>query len=196
MPDRSEQVVMQVEASLLSTMPRLPSCCAPHGLTAVDRIPMRIPSPTPRSRFIDGGAGVVSLVSGVARIIAALRVTQVDGWPVCVRCRRRRGLFRTLTRLFFWGGLVAMVAGFLVPLVTGVVDPVFMVPALGGPGFMLVSSVTLTVGQPARIAGLQTLPDGTAVRFTNTHPEFVRQIREILGDRWVTGPGTATGDKP
>lgn len=143
---------------------------------------MPIPSPNRRSRFGQSGPGALGAVAGAARTVATLRVVPVSDWPVCARCRRRRRGLRIATRVMFWGGLVAFLGGFAVPVAlgqTGEADPAFHIPILGGLALTLLSAVALTRSQPARIARARATPDGAAVQFVAPHPEFVRQLREV-----------------
>lgn len=181
------RTVGQVPALVLRELSRLPSCCAPHGLPAADRISMPIPSPTRHSRFREAGAGALGMVAGAARTAATLRVVPVTNWPVCTRCLRRRRALRIVTRLMFWGGLVAFLGGFAIPVAIGQVgqaNPALLVPILGGLALMLLSAVALALGQPARIARVRATPDGAAVQFIDPHPEFVRQMRAVAGAHW------------
>jgi hypothetical protein len=192
---RSHERQMGIEAAVLRDADGFPSRCSRHGRTAVAwadfRIISRPPPPTGSRVTRLPWAGILDIIRELAWFTMHVKATPVRRWPACSRCRVRRLGCGALTRILFWGGLLAFLAalagGLGARMVTGEYAPGWvMAPLLGGFGAMLAAAIPLTVGRWDKIARAETTVDGGWVRFTRPHPGFSDQMHDRFGHAWRT----------
>lgn len=79
--------------------------------------------------------------------------------------------------------IVGCVAGATIRAVTDeYAPPWLMAPVLVGLASLLASTIPLTYAQPSRIARAWVTRDGERVRLIDPDPEFVREVRRLLGE--------------
>lgn len=78
--------------------------------------------------------------------------------------------------LLFAGGLAALLGAFVVGGLLAGDQPWLLVPILAGFAAILLSPVPLTRATLPRLTRTETTSDGTAVRITDPHPEFVARL--------------------
>jgi hypothetical protein len=108
--------------------------------------------------------------------LRAVRVVRVTGWPLCSRCLRIRRIYRIVAGLLFFGGLAALSAAFIVGGLMDGDQPMLLLPILAGFAAILLSAVPLARCALPRLTRIETTSDGTAVRITGSHPEFVARL--------------------
>lgn len=103
-----------------------------------------------------------------------LKLVKVDGWPLCAACARTRAIALILANVLFWGGLIAVIAGFA----SG------NLPALlGGIAAILGSVVPFSSGSLPRLTQTEASADGQSILVNNAHPTFVTELRGLtVGD--------------
>lgn len=177
--------VVTIDAAVLSAAEDLPRHCARHGRPAT-----RLRSFWITERF--------SLRQHVKEQLtrqfrASAPPVRVRDWPFCPRCTRRLYLglliavgigavgFVTCTGTFLGGAIARYASG-------QYVNPVIAVPFFLGFALMLFAPIPAVWASPNTLARARVTEDGAAVRFTDPHPEFSRQMRARFGPAWPEPP--------
>jgi len=169
-------VAVDVSAEWLEGGPELPDRCVRHGLPAVRRADFVIrsrPKISPRRRLLVPGYTALDRAAEYRRAVRWVRVT---GWPLCATCVRDRRVYLGLASVLFFGGLVALVAAFAAGAVLNGTQPLLLIPILAGFAAMLLSPVPFSHGSLTRLTRTETTSNGSAVRVTDPHPEFVARL--------------------
>lgn len=170
------RVSVYVSADWLSGGPQLPDRCVRHGRPAARRADFVIrsrPNISSRRRLLVPGYTAANRAEEYLRAVKSVRVT---GWPLCATCVRDRRVYLGLTWLLFFGGLAALVAAFVAGAVMAGTQPLLIVPILAGFAGMLLSPIPFIRGSLTRLTRTETTSDGTAVRISEPHPEFVARL--------------------
>jgi hypothetical protein len=169
-------VVVDVPAQWLGGGPELPDRCVRHGLPAARRVDFVVrsrPKISSRRRLLVPG---YTALDRAGEYLGAVQAVRVSGWPLCVSCLRTRRVFLTLAGALFFGGLAALVAGFVAGGVLAGDQPWLLIPILGGFAAMLLSPVPLGRASLTRLTRTETTSDGQSVRVTDPHPEFAARL--------------------
>lgn len=169
-------MVVDVSAQWLEGGPELPDRCVRHGLPAVRRADFLVrsrPKISSRRRMLLPTHTAVDRADEYLRAVKAVRLT---GWPLCATCVRDRLVYLALAGVLFFGGLAALVAAFVAGGVMAGDQPLLLIPILAGFAAMLLSPIPLTRAALPRLTRTETTVDGTAVRITEPHPEFVARL--------------------
>lgn len=168
--------MVDVSAEWLEGGPALPDRCVRHGLPAVRRVDFVArsrPKISSRRRMLLPTHTALDRADEYLRAVKAVRLS---GWPLCATCVRDRRAYLALAGVLFFGGLAAVVVAFIAGGVLAGDQPLLLIPILAGFAAMLLSPIPLTRGALPRLTGTETTVDGTAVRITDPHPEFVARL--------------------
>lgn len=171
--------MLEIPADWLATNPRLPDCCAKHGLPAIRRVDFVAKSRPQIARKRRLFAPGYTAFNRADEYLSQVKLVRVQGWPLCARCVRRRRTGLVGAGFLFFGGLLAMVlAGSALADET----PVAAFSFLAGFAAILLSPWLFSYAGLPRLTGTQVTPDGAAVRVDNPRSEFSRQLADRPND--------------
>jgi hypothetical protein len=180
----SDSRMIEIPAEALAAGGPLPDVCVRHGLPAVERLDFMIksrPDLGSPGRLAIPGYTVLNRAEEYSRKV---KLVEVHGWPLCVRCVRRRRLGRTVAGVLFFGGIAAMVISAVAALTIADRNRLLSIPFMVGfVATALLSPWPFAWSGPALTTRTQATGDGTAVRVDEPHEEFRRQLTRHLGDR-------------
>jgi hypothetical protein len=169
-------ITVDIPASWLAQEPPLPDHCVAHGLPAVQRKTFAVRSnPKISSRRKALLPGYTSL-DRAEEYAQQVKIVKVTGWPLCERCVRQRTIGLSLAGLLFFGGLFAMVAGFVIGALDDGPNRALLIPILAGFAAMLLSPLPLRTASLPRLARAEAVADGSAVHVTDADPAFAHQL--------------------
>jgi hypothetical protein len=168
---------VDIPAGWLAQEPPLPDHCVRHGRPAARRVTFAVRSdPKIGSRKKVFQPGYTSL-NRAEEYAQQVKIVKVSGWPLCESCVRRRTLGLAGTGVLFFGGLLAMIAGFIIGALDDGTNRALLIPILLGFAAMLLSPLPLRSASLPRITQTQVSADGAAVRVTDASAEFAQQMR-------------------
>lgn len=174
---------VDIPADWLAQNPSLPDRCAAHGLPAVRRVTFAVrsnPKISPRKKAFLPGYTSLNRAEEYARQV---QIAKVSGWPLCSRCVRQRRVGLVAAGVLFFGGLLAMIGGFVAGAVDDGSNPGLLVPILTGFAAMLLSPIPLSRASLMKITRTQLTPDGTALRVSQPSSQFVAQLPQTMSGR-------------
>jgi hypothetical protein len=172
----SAPTTVDIPAEWLAQEPQLPDRCAAHGLPAVRRVTFAVRSnPKIGSRAKVFQPGYTSL-NRAEEYAKQVKIVKMSGWPLCAKCVRRRTVRLILTGLLFFGGLLAMIAGFVVAAVDEGPNKAPIVPILLGLAAILVSPLPFRSASLPKLAHAEVTPEGSAVRVVDADTAFAEQL--------------------
>jgi hypothetical protein len=172
----SAPTTVDIPVEWLAQEPPLPDRCAAHGLPAVRRVTFAVRSnPKIGSRAKVFQPGYTSL-NRAEEYAKQVKIVKVSGWPLCAKCARRRTLGLTLAGLLFFGGLVAMIAGFVVAAVDDGPNKAPMIPILVGFAAILLSPLPFRSASLPKIAQAEVTADGTSIHVAGPSAAFIDQL--------------------
>jgi len=162
---------MQISADRLNAGQVFPDCCAKHGLPAVRRVDFVV-----KSRPKLGSMGRLAVpgytaVGRAAEYLTKVKFIKVAGWPLCIRCVRRRTLGLAVAGVLFFGGVAAIAVAVVIALATSP-GRLLAVPFLAGFLAILASPWPFTWGGLPRITQTESTLDATAVIVHRPHSRF------------------------
>jgi hypothetical protein len=167
------QTTVDIPTEWLATEPTLPDRCVRHGLPAARRVTFAVRSnPTIGSRKKVFQPGYTSL-NRAEEYARQVKIAKVSGWPLCARCVRRRVLGLTAAAVLVFGGLGAMVAGFIIAAADDGPNAGMLAPILGGFAAILLSPLPLRWGSIPRLTGTQLTSDGATVKVADASSGFL-----------------------
>jgi hypothetical protein len=172
----SAPTAVDIPSDWLSHEPELPVHCVQHGLPAVRRVTFAVrsnPEIGSRKKVFQPGYTSLNRAEEYARQV---KIVKVSGWPLCPQCVRRRIVGLSFAGVLFFGGLLAMIAGFVVGAVDDGSNPALLIPILLGFAAVLVSPLPFRSASLPRIARAQVTADGSAVHVADPSPQFMEQL--------------------
>lgn len=170
-----------VPANWMCAATRLPAHCVRHGLPAVRWVDLALQSRPQMANNLLTRGNVLGLGSRLGEWEQRVKITRVHGWPLCSRCVTQRRTWIWPTRVFFWGGLAAIIGAVAASILAGP-TPLLGIPLLGGCTMTLASVIPFTRASYLRIVQAQTSVDGSQVIIANPHPRFASEMRELIND--------------
>ncbi|MBB5870766.1 hypothetical protein F4553_004145 [Allocatelliglobosispora scoriae] len=161
---------VEVPGALIS-VGRLPSVCARHGIGARRRVRFVIksrPDVGPVTEVLHPGK--TALGRGV-EYSRRVKLVPVDGWPLCEACVRVRLVSLVAAGVLFFGGIVALVAGFVAGSLW---------PLLGGLVGIFLAVVPFSWGSLPRLTGTEAAADGESVLVKDAHPTFATELQALI----------------
>ena len=172
--------VVTLPADFVAQPGNLPARCTRHGRPAVRRMDFALQSKVhiEGSRLRQVGVfGVLGMAERLGQHGRKVRVTDVKDWPLCQECVRTRTFWLTISRIMFFGGLLAIVVSATIALVAeeGTVKPLAWVFVLG---FLLLplAAFPFSIGSIPRIIGANTAPEGGSVLVVDPSEEFAAEL--------------------
>jgi hypothetical protein len=167
---------VDIPVDWLAQEPRLPGQCVLHGLPAARTVTFAVRSkPKIGSRKKVLLPGYTSL-NRADEYVRQVQVATVSGWPLCARCVRRRRLGLTHAEVLFFGGVLAMVIGFVVAAATAGPNTAMVAPILAGFAAILASPLPLRWASLPQLTRAELTPDGSAVHVTAPSAEFASNL--------------------
>ena len=123
---------VDIPADWLAQEPPLPDHCVRHGRPAVRRVTFAVRSnPRIGSRKKVFQPGYTSL-DRAEEYAEQVKIVKVSGWPLCESCVRHRTLGLAGAGVLFLGGLLAMIAGFVIGALDDGTNRALLIPILIG----------------------------------------------------------------
>src|SRR5690606_32229255 len=183
--------VVTIDAAVLSAAEDLPRLRPRHGRPESRLLSFQFLSrPSVRRLLIGSMPGIGAIFEPD---IDKPKMVRVRDWPFCPHCNRRGYLglliavgigavgFVTCTGTFLGGAIARYASG-------QYVNPVIAVPFFLGFALMLFAPIPAVWASPNALARARVTEDGAAVRFTDPHPEFSREMRARFGPAWPEPP--------
>jgi len=170
-----------VPANWMQATTTMPAHCVRHGLPAVRTVDLALQSRPQLPDNLPTRGNILGLGSRLGEWGQRVKVTRVQGWPLCSRCVMQRRTWIWPTRVLFWGGLALLVGAVAARILAGPA-PVLGIPMLGGCAMMLVSVIPFTRASYLRITQAQTSGDGSQVIITNPHPRFASELHTLVNN--------------
>jgi hypothetical protein len=172
----SARTTVDIPTDWLAQEPELPDRCVQHGLPAVRRETFAVrsnPKIGSRKKVFQPGYASLNRAEEYARQV---KIVKVSGWPLCRRCVQRRTVGLALAGVLFLGGLLAMIAGFVVAAVGDGPNGAPLIPILLGFAAILVSPLSLRWASLQRLAQAEVTTDGSAVHIADPSQDFVERL--------------------
>jgi hypothetical protein len=172
----SASTAVDIPADWLAQEPPLPDRCVQHGRPAVRRVTFAVrsnPKISSRGKAFQPGYTSLNRAEEYARQVKIVKVT---GWPLCRQCVQRRTAGLALAGALFFGGLLAMIAGFVLAAADDGPNAALLIPILVGFAAVLVSPLPLRSASLPTLARAQATADGSAVHVVDADPKFIEQL--------------------
>jgi hypothetical protein len=174
---------VEIPSDWLAREPQLPDRCAAHGLPAVRRVTFAVRSkPKIGSRAKVFQPGYTSL-NRAEEYAKQVKIVKVSGWPLCANCVRRRTAGLVLAGLLFFGGLLAMIVGFVVAAVDDGPDKTPMIPILLGFAAILLSPLPFRFASLPKITHAEVTANGSVVHVSEASTSFAEQLPRHISDQ-------------
>ncbi|WP_307849665.1 hypothetical protein [Qaidamihabitans albus] len=172
--------IIRLPAELVGQPGNLPSSCTRHGRPAVRLADFTLQSKVriEGSRLHQVGfRGALGMAERLGQHAQKVRVTHVNGWPLCDVCARTRAVWLTVSCVMFFGGLLAFAGSLIAAILAerGTVQPLAGV-AVAGLVAMILAAFPFARGGMARVIGASTAPEGGAVLVVNPSRAFVAEL--------------------
>ena len=168
---------VEIPADWLAQEPPLPDRCVAHGLPAVQRKTFAVRSnPKISSRkkvFLPG----YTALNRAEEYASQVKIVKVSGSPLCTRCVRQRSIGLVLAGVLFFGGLLAMMTGFVIGALDDGSNRALLIPILLGLAATLLSPLSLRSASLPKLTRTEAADDGSAVHVTEASFSFAQQIR-------------------